>query len=554
MRGGIRLSADVYLPDTPGSFPTILTRTPYESLRDSFVDRGIYWAKHGYAFVVQDVRGRYESEGTFGAYAVEGVDGCDTLDWVAAQEWCNGKIGMWGRSYGALTQWQLLRHGSPHLSCNCPHVMAADYYGDYHYVGGAFQLALSVSAMVIWESGLAMIRPGSADLFNNRRFFTHLPLVELDLEALGREVAYWREWLRHPKPDDYWKSVSTLAEDLQVAAPVFQQGGWYDPYVDSIFHNFNAIARSGQTEQARSGQRVMIGPWSHDEPDDTRLGELDLGPEAYLNLRDEERRWYDTWLKGIDTGVTDEPPIRIFVMGANRWRYEHEWPLARTEYRPYYLQSGGHANSLYGDGALSSEPGDQMEADRFEYDPERPVPTLGGVHSIQMMSAYAEEPIIHGPVDQRPIERRDDVLVYTGPVLTRNLEVTGPVELVLYAASSALDTDFTAKLVDVYPNGRAMCITEGIIRARCRIPDRGPALLEPGKVEEYHIRLYPTSNVFRRGHRLRLDISSSNFPRFSRNLNTGEDVATGTRMDVAHQTVLHDWRYPSRVVLPVIPA
>jgi uncharacterized protein len=558
MRDGVRLSADVYLPASGGPFPTILTRTPYESLRDTFVDRGVFWARRGYAFCVQDVRGRYESEGIFGADAQEASDGCDTLDWVAAQSWCNGKIGMWGRSYGALTQWQILRHGSPHLSCNCPHVMAADYFDDYHYVGGAFQLALSIVAVIIWESGLAMIRENSAALFNHSRFFSHLPLIDLDVLALGREVPYWREWLRHSTNDEYWQSLSTLGENLRVAAPIFQQGGWYDPYCGSILHNFNAISQHGDTEPARNGQHVMIGPWSHDEPDDTRMGDLDLGPEAYLDIWQEELRWYDRWLKGtpqgIDTGLRGEAPIRIFVMGANHWRSERAWPLARTQYTPFYLHSAGRANSLHGDGGLSAEPPGDETSDRFEYDPHYPVPTLGGVHSIQMMSAYAETPIIHGPVDQRPIERRDDVLVYTSLPLEVDLEVTGPIELVLYATSSAVDTDFTAKLVDVHPDGRAMCITEGIIRARYRRSHQTTVLLEPEVIEEYRVRLYPTSNVFLRGHRVRLDISSSNFPRFSRNLNTGEDVAIGTRTEVAHQTILHDSRYPSHLILPVIPA
>jgi putative CocE/NonD family hydrolase len=554
MRDGVRLSADVYLPVASGPFPTILTRTPYESLRDTFVDRGVFWARRGYAFCVQDVRGRYESEGVFGADAQEAVDGLDTLDWVAAQSWCNGKIGMWGRSYGGLTQWQVLRHGSPHLSCNAPHVMAADYFHDYHYVGGAFQLALSIVAVIIWESGLAMIRENSAALFNNPRFYSHLPLIDLDVLALGREVSYWREWLAHSTNDEYWQGLSTLGENLRVAAPIFQQGGWYDPYCGSILHNFNAISRHGDTEGARNAQHVLIGPWSHDEPDDTRMGDLELGPEAYLDIWQEDLRWYDRWLKGIDVGTAGDPPIRIFVMGANRWRDEHEWPLARTEYAPFYLRSGGSANSLYGDGGLSPEAPGGEDPDRFAYDPQRPVPTLGGVHSIQMMSAHAETPIIHGPVDQRPVERRDDVLVYTSPPLEDDLEVTGPIELVLYAASSAFDTDFTAKLVDVHPDGRAMCITEGIIRARYRHSDRHPSLLEPGAIEAYRVTLYPTSNVFLRGHRIRLDISSSNFPRFSRNLNTGEDVASGTRMEVAHQTVLHDSQHPSQLILPIIPA
>ncbi|GAC1472415.1 MAG: CocE/NonD family hydrolase [Chloroflexota bacterium] len=553
MRDGVLLSADVFLPsDTPGPFPTILTRTPYESLRDTFVDRAVFWARRGYAFVIQDVRGRYESGGSFNADAQEMDDGIDTLDWVAQAPWCNGRIGMWGRSYGALTQWQVLRKGSPHLACSCPHVMADDYFHAYHYPGGAFQLALSAVAFIIWETTQALIRNNSADIFNNARFYRHLPLIDLDTMALGRQIPYWREWLLHPTNDAYWKSLNTMGSDIEVRAPVFQQGGWYDPYVESIFRNYNAITGVEDAHGRPIPQRVMIGPWSHDEPTDTRMGDLDLGPEAYVDLWQRELRWYDHWLKGIDTGLLEEPPILLFVMGANRWRYEHEWPLARTQYTALYLHGAGHANSLHGDGVLSSDTPTDEASDHFDYNPDTPVPTLGGVHSLQMMSAFAETPIIHGPVDQRPIERRDDLLVYTSSPLENDLEVTGPIEMILYAASSAPDTDFTAKLVDVHPDGRAMCISEGIIRARYRHSDIEPALLEPGAIEEYRIRLYPTSNVFLRGHRIRLDISSSNFPRFSRNLNTGEDVATGTSMQIAHQTIYHDEQHPSRIILPVI--
>jgi putative CocE/NonD family hydrolase len=249
----------------------------------------------------------------------------------------------------------------------------------------------------------------------------------------------------------------------------------------------------------------------------------------------------------------DEPPIRLFVMGDNAWRFEHEWPLARTVFTPWYLHSEGRANSLFGNGTLSPEPPAAEPADRFEYDPNRPVPSVGGNNSTQDWSRTAEEPIVPGPVDQRLIERRDDVLVYTSAPLEQELEVTGPLEMVLYAASSALDTDFTVKLIDVFPDGYAMNISEGIIRARYRNDDSRPELLEPGEVAEYRIRLYPTSNVFKPGHRLRVDVSSSSFPRFSRNLNTGEPVATGTTILVARQTVLHATEYPSRIVLPVIP-
>jgi len=307
------------------------------------------------------------------------------------------------------------------------------------------------------------------------------------------------------------------------------------------------------SENSRRSQKVLMGQRSHGVPTGRKLAAIDFGPEAYIQINEEEKRWYDYWLKGEHTGVMDEPPLRIFVMGENVWRFEHEWPLARTTFAPWYLHSNGRANSLFGDGTLSPELPAGEPSDRFSYDPERPVPSIGGNNSTQDWSQTAEEPIVPGPVDQRMIERRDDVLVYTSLPLEHDLEVTGPIEMVVYAASSALDTDFTAKLIDVFPDGYAMNISEGIIRARYRNDDREPELLERGEVTEYQIRMYPTSNVFKAGHRIRLDVSSSNFPRFSRNLNSGESTATGTTIVVAEQRVLHSTEYPSHIVLPVVP-
>ena len=281
---------------------------------------------------------------------------------------------------------------------------------------------------------------------------------------------------------------------------------------------------------------------------------MNFGPKGYLSVREEELRWFDYWLYGVDNGIGNEDPIRLFVMGRNEWRGEHEWPLARTEFTPFYLHSHGRANSLYGDGTLTPDPPKTEPPDVFDYDPHDPVQTVGGNHSIQYQSTHAEVPIVAGPVDQRPLERRDDVLVYTSGPLESDLEVTGPVNAILYAASSARDTDFTVKLVDVSPAGEALNLSEGIIRGRFRLSYESPELLERGEPTELRIALASTSVVFKKGHRIRADISSSNFPRFSRNLNTGEDIATGTRAVVAHQTILHSGEFPSHILLPVVPS
>jgi hypothetical protein len=538
-RDGITLSADVYLPLRGQALPTIVQWTPYESTRERFIAWGVWFARRGYAAVVVDVRGRYESEGAFYAWAKDGVDAHDTLTWAASQPWCNGRIGTWGRSYGALVQWQLAHVGHPNLRCIAPQVIHDDYFWDGYFTGGAFQLALTLGAAALWSSALSLVTgPSAADLVLNERVFRHLPLIELDEYVIGRRVDYWRDWWEHQTNDDWWHRFRHRPERLDV--PIFQQGGWFDPYSGSHLRTFAAIGD-------RLPNRTLIGPWSHEEEVETFRGDVDFGPSSVRSIRDHELAFYDRFLKDERNGWDDRPLLELYVMGANVWRTEREWPLARAESTPWFLRAG----------RLDLEPpGSGEPADRYAYDPADPVPTIGGVNSVLTMTQGAETPVLPGPRDQRALERRDDVLCYTSDPLERDLEVVGPVETVLYAASSARDTDFVVRLCDVYPDGRSIFITEGIIRARYRRSVEGESveLLEPNEVAEYRIRCYPTANLFRRGHRLRLDVTSSSFPRFSRNLNTGEDVGTGTRMEIARQTVLHTDRYPSHVLLPVIPA
>ncbi|HEX4521528.1 MAG TPA: CocE/NonD family hydrolase [Gaiellaceae bacterium] len=549
MRDGISLSADVYLPLSGGALPTIVQWTPYESTRERFISWGVWFARRGYAAVVVDVRGRYESGGDFYPWTKDGIDAQDTLTWAADRPWSNGRIGTWGRSYGALVQWQLAHLGHPNLECLAPQVIHDDYFWDGYFTGGAFQLALTLGAGALWSSAMSLITgPSAADIVLNDRVFQHLPLIELDEVVLGRKVDYWRDWWDHQTNDEWWHQFQHRPETVNV--PIFQQGGWFDPYCGSHLRKFAKIGN-------RVPNRVLMGPWSHEEEVETFKGDVDLGQASVTVIRDHELVFYDRFLKDAANDWEDRPPLELFVMGANEWRGEHEWPLARTEFTPWYLGSGGRANTLAGDGTLGpAEPGSGEPADTYDYDPANPVPTIGGVSSVLTMTQGAETPILPGPRDQRVLERRDDVLCYTSAVLDRDLELVGPVEVVLYAASSAKDTDFIVRLSDVFPSGKAIFMTEGILRARYRGGTEGDTveLLEPGEVAEYRIRCYPTANVFGRGHRLRLDVTSSSFPRFSRNLNTGEDVATGTRMEVARQTVLHTTTYPSHVVLPVIPA
>jgi uncharacterized protein len=547
MRDDIKLSNDVFLPRQPGRYPTILLRTPYETLHEPHIDWAVWWAKRGYAVVIQDCRGRFESEGTFYPYRDDGPDGHDTLEWISTQAWYDGKIGTSGRSYGGLFQWQLAQFQSPYLTAMAPQVIMGDYFGDCHRIGGAVQWTLTGFATVIFSTSVSLMQRGAAHIFGNSTYYRHLPLIDIDVQTIGRKVAWYRDWCAHTVYDDYWKALDTEARLQDVQVPVVQQAAWYDPYAASMLRTWSKL------HERRSDQKIYVIPWTHHLPEGSKLGDLDFGPSAYVDLKQEDLRWFDYWLKDTDTGIMAEPPVKLFVMGENVWRYEDAWPLARTRFTPYYLHSQGSANSLSGTGSLTPEPPGTEAPDRYDYDPDDPVPTLGGNNSTWTWMKFAAEPIYPGPIDQRPLERRDDVLVYSSPRLDADLEVTGPLEMVLYASSSAPDTDFTAKLVDVYPDGRAIHLSEGILRARHRKSLESVELLEPGEVDEFRIQMAPTSNLFRAGHHLRVEISSSNFPRFDRNLNTGEDMFTSTRMQVAHQTVLHDQHYPSHLVVPVIP-
>ena len=550
MRDGVKLSADIYLPDAPGPFPTVLHRTPYDNSlsrvmtrgRDQ-VDRGFgFYPSRGYAFVAQDCRGRFDSEGVFYAWHDDITDGYDTQEWVGAQPWCDGNIGTVGSSYGALTQWLSAPLRSRYLRAMVPRVSQSDFWRETNYFGGAFSLALNLT----WAFRNSGRTTQNMDHHDWDEVFRWLPLVDSARKA-GRGVKFYQDWIEHPTYDDYWRQVSNLDKFHEIDVPVFNMGGYFDSYGNASFLNFCGMVDDGRTPQTRRSQKLLIGPWGHTLAASTRLGQLDFGPDSMVDLLEMELRWFDYWLKGIDNGVMDEPPIKLFVMGDNVWRLEHEWPLARTRFTEYYLHGDGGAGRLVSDGSLSEEPPGDEPADVYQYDPANPVPTLGGNHEVNPKIM----PV--GPWDQRPIEARQDVLVYTTAPLAADVEVTGPVEAKLFASSSAPDTDFTAHLVDVYPDGKAMIMCEGVLRARYRDSIERPALMEPDTVYEFRVEMGVTSNVFKRGHAIRLDISSSNFPRIDRNPNTGHPFGQDAELQVAEQAVHHTTRYPSRLVLPLIP-
>ncbi len=539
MRDGVLLSADVYRPLSVERVPAVLCRTIYDNQEPRYVEWAYRFAQAGYAAVIQDCRGRYDSEGVWTPYLCEIEDGFDTQQWLGAKPWCDGQIGTFGISYLGFTQILPAPLRSPHTKALVPIANQEDNYGLIYCDGGALQLQ---TAMHFGWIGGRTCQTQSWQLVDRARLYARLPLLSA-LDVIDRPI--YRTFLQHPTFDEYWKSYTLKGKYEQVQAPALFITGWYDNLVHEVFKTFRGWRHEAGTEAARAQTKLLVGPWTHTLIGSAEhFGDVDFGPGAAVDLPALHLRWYDQRLKGIDTGIDQEGPVRLFVMGANTWRTEQEWPLARTRYTRYYLHSRGRANSLFGDGVLSPTPPDDEPADIFWYDPRDPVPTLGG------QSLLLED---SGPRDRRPVERRDDVLVYTTPPLAEDVEVTGPVSVTLYAESSAPDTDFTATLVDVHPNGKAIHLCEGIVRARFRDSLEHPAPIEPGQVYEYTLSLWETSNRFLAGHRIRLEVSSSNFPRFSRNLNTGEDQATSTRMEVAQQTVLHTGRFPSFVLLPIIP-
>ena len=541
MRDGVELSADIYLPEGAGPFPTVLMRTPYSNNMDLVISKARRLANFGYACVVQDTRGRWDSDGSYYPMIHEQLDGFDTQEWVAAQPWSTGRIGMSGGSYGGWVQWSSAVEASDHLTCTVPRVMCSDIHRLVH-PGGATQL----SVLMTWGMRTNGRTGQSIDFHDWTEAFTSLPVIALDRVA-GRDLQFWRDWISHPSDGDYWAGQRLSDHWSRMNAPALIMGGWYDLYSTDVFDEFVALRSEGGSPEARQS-RLVVGPWPHGLSLSPRTGDVDFGAGSMLDLDDLELGWFDHWLNGDENGVTEEPPLKLFIMGVNEWRDESEWPLARTDWQKWHLHSGGSANTLLGDGALSTETPTGETSDAFTYDPLYPVQTLGG------NNCCSPEIVPWGPYDQRPAEMRTDVLCYTSEPMADDLEVTGPIKAVIYAATDGPDTDWTAKLVDVSPSGYAMNLCDGITRARYRESFDTPRLLEPGTVYEYRISAGVTGNVFRKGHRIRLDISSSNFPRFDRNLNTAEDPGVGTETRQARQTVLHTKEHPSHVLLPVIPA
>ncbi len=573
MRDGVTLRANVYRPAGEGTWPVLLTRLPYG--KDFPIGQAVLdpaqVARRGYVVIVQDTRGRFTSEGEWVPFINEGLDGVDTVEWAAQLPYCNGSVGMYGISYFGFTQWTTAVSNPPALKAMVPFQTWNDPLNGVIYRGGALELGAAGSWQLMMGLDVLIRRHRGDPQALGRAIY----LLAKEMDALGK-LGYWSLPLsefaplkRHEVAPSFFENftrpmnrsheliepMTIVGKHEQVTVPTLNAGGWYDIFLQDTITNFTTMREHGATPEARQS-KLIIGPWTHGGVTNP-VGDLNFGfgsSAAFIDLRMDfgsmQVRWFDHWLKGLDTGMLDEAPIKLFVMGANVWRDEQEWPLARAVDTRYYLHSNGQANSLHGDGYLTTgaPQSDEAAQDRYDYDPNNPVITHGG--ALLMSPEY---PV--GPRDQRATEGRQDVLVYTGGELKEDLEVTGPIQVHLWAASSAPDTDFVARLVDVHPDGYAQNLTDGILRARYRNFERGeaPSLIEPGKPYEYIIDLWATSNVFLAGHRVRLDVTSSNFPRWDRNPNTGHDLGVDTETAVAYQTILHDAEHASYVVLPIVP-
>lgn len=496
----------------------------------------------GYAAVWQDVRGRLDSEGEWNPFFNEAKDGSDTIDWIAAQPWSNGKVAMIGGSYGGMVQWLAAKESNSHLKGLISLVAPGDFYEDFIYEGGVF--ALGAGAM--WSVFIDGKQVNAGDMFKApwSQVFNQLPVTEA-LAPTGRNPRFFRDWLSHPLYDNYWKQVSWSGNFEQFDFPVLHVGGWFDIFQKGTVENFRRMSTRA-APGARNKQELIMGPWAHQGQDRSKVGDIDFGPGSTLSLG-AFLPWLNQVLKGENTPATNQAAVRVFTMGENQWHEYEAWPVPGTTYVSYYFHGQGKANTGAGDGVLNSlKPANKEPGDHYIYDPANPVPTNGGGNCCW------PQIVPWGPLDQRFIELRSDVLVYSTPPLEQDVRVTGPVEIKLWISSSAPDTDFTGKLVDVAPDGFAMNLTDGIQRLAYRKSYERAELLKPGTPAEITIDLWNTSHLFLKGHRIRVEIASSNFPRYSRNLNTGRQPETETQMRKAEQTILHDAKHPSRIILPVL--
>lgn len=555
MRDGTVLYSDVYRPAGEGPWPVLLMRHPYDKTQAQNIcyAHPAWYACHGYLVVIQDCRGRWLSEGEWYPFKYEETDGIDTVLWAAGLPGSNGRVAMYGFSYGGATQLLTAVNRPQPLAAVIPAFTASDYYDGWFYRGGAFQHAFAIS----WSAQLAQDtarRRGDyvleEDIAGALRNAWSRYWAGPQINPLVRDetiIRYYYDWLRHDVDDEYWRQWSIRTRYEKITVPALHIAGWYDIFLDGTLENFTGLQEKAGSEKARLSQKLVIGPWYH-MPWHRKVGGEDLGEEAGNCVDALQIHWLNKVMLGQKNQLETEPGVAYFVLGMNRWQFADEWPPRKSKEERYYLHSGGRANSLQGDGRMDRNvPGDEPE-DLYTYDPRNPAFSLGG------RSGCLDALTPMGRYDQKPQELRNGMLVYTSRVLESELLVIGRIEAKLYAAATVTDTDFVARLTDVYPDGRSMNVVDGIIRARFRESYTHPTALRPGAVYEYKINLGSTAYLFNEGHRIRLEITSSNFPAYDRHTNSAKPLAQATAADwqVSTVTVYHSNSYPSSITLPVI--
>ena len=549
MRDGINLSADIWLPPSSrgsGPWPALLLRTIYDNQEARYIGWAREFTNRGYAVIMQDCRGRGDSDGDWIPYVCELYDGYDTHQWIGEQDWCDGNLGTFGLSYPGFTQTLPATLRSKYLKAVAPIASQQDNYG-HHRVNGVIHHNVAFAFLNMLGRSMQY---ESLKHFDQDTFFFELP-IDTAMEKVSNTHPYYKGVMEHEQYDEWWSSYSLRDKYPEMAIPSLFITGWFDSLSNENFKLFNGWTKKAKTEDARSKTKLIIGPWSHQIAPWGRVpmgkngeyADRTFGKQALSDVIEMHMHWYDQRLKGIDTGVDEEAPIKLFVMGKNTWRDEYEWPLERTEWTKFYLSSAG--NAVDGGGGLHPEikTSDQT-SDSFIYDPGDPVPSLGSQYQTYDFC---------GPHDRSHIQRRPDVLTFTTDILTEDMEITGPISATIWASSDAKDTDFTATLTDLEPDGKAIALCEGIVRARFRNGTENPQMMVPGEIYKFEIDMWNTSNSFIKGHRIRIEISSSNFPRYNRNLNSGNPIASDIDITLANQTVYHGIQYPSYINLPVIP-
>ncbi len=524
MRDGVILAADVYLPAPMGRYPVLLERSPYGKAGGK--GEGTYFASNGYAVVVQDTRGRYDSDGAWYAFAHEPDDGQDTIAWAARQSWSNGKVVTIGDSYNAMDQWLAAERDNPALAGMIAGFGPSDLYSTTVYPGGAFKLGMMSWALQTARHTLL----GVNTFLDWPNLLAHLP-VSAALDETGFHQGFYNDWLDHPCYDEYWRALGWAGVPKNFNVPVFMYGGWYDLFQKGQMEDYLGVERvAGRA--ARDAERLVWGPWGHGQYG-PKIGDMEFGKQIVVELRPRELRWLDHYIRGVDNGAECDARVDLFVLGRNEWVRSPDWPPPDARPVRYFLQSRGHANTLNGDGSLVEAAPQAEHSDEFTYDPANPTPTHGGGYSPGLI------PGLWGVRDQRTVEGRSDVLVYTSAAFPHDAEAAGSVTVRLFASSDAPDTDWTVKIVDVAPSGCAMNLTDSILRARYRNSFERPELMTPGEVYEFTLDAGFTDNVFLSGHRLRLEISSSSYPGYSRNTNTGNQPEKDATFKIAHQTIYH---------------